>query len=69
VLGAHPHVLQPVRIYRGALIAYSLGNFVFSSGSPRSLTSMILRVGVLPDGSVIAARIPIRIAGGIPAPA
>lgn len=29
VIGHHPHVVQPVEEYRGALIAYSLGNFVF----------------------------------------
>src|SRR5262249_44891518 len=30
VLGAHPHVLQPVRSRSGGrLVAYSLGNFVF----------------------------------------
>lgn len=29
ILGHHPHVLQPVEEYKGALIAYSLGNFVF----------------------------------------
>jgi poly-gamma-glutamate synthesis protein (capsule biosynthesis protein) len=29
VVGAHPHVIQPSEIYRGHLIVYSLGNFVF----------------------------------------
>ncbi len=29
VLGAHPHVLQGLELYRGKLIAYSLGDFVF----------------------------------------
>ena len=29
VLGHHPHVLQPVEEYKGKLIFYSLGNFVF----------------------------------------
>ncbi len=29
ILGHHPHVLQPVEEYKGALIAYSLGNFIF----------------------------------------
>jgi poly-gamma-glutamate capsule biosynthesis protein CapA/YwtB (metallophosphatase superfamily) len=29
VLGAHPHVLQGIEYYRGGVIAYSLGNFVF----------------------------------------
>ncbi len=29
VIGSHPHVLQGVETYKGAPIAYSLGNFVF----------------------------------------
>jgi poly-gamma-glutamate capsule biosynthesis protein CapA/YwtB (metallophosphatase superfamily) len=29
ILGHHPHVVQPVEEYKGALIAYSLGNFIF----------------------------------------
>ncbi|MCD7944496.1 MAG: CapA family protein [Clostridia bacterium] len=30
VVGAHPHVLQPIEYYNGGLIAYSLGNFWFN---------------------------------------
>jgi len=29
VIGSHPHVLQGIEVYKGAVIAYSLGNFVF----------------------------------------
>lgn len=29
VIGSHPHVLQGAEVYRGKLIAYSLGNFLF----------------------------------------
>jgi poly-gamma-glutamate synthesis protein (capsule biosynthesis protein) len=29
ILGHHPHVLQGVESYKGAIIAYSLGNFLF----------------------------------------
>ncbi len=29
VIGAHPHVIQPVEIYKDKAIFYSLGNFVF----------------------------------------
>ncbi|HTF99954.1 MAG TPA: CapA family protein [Nitrospirota bacterium] len=42
VLGHHPHVLQEIELYKGRLIAYSLGNFVFGSESNRTNTSMIL---------------------------
>jgi len=42
VLGHHPHVLQELEVYRGRLIAYSLGNFVFGSESDRTNASIIL---------------------------
>ncbi len=42
VLGSHPHVLQELEVYKGRLIAYSLGNFVFGSESNRTNCSMIL---------------------------
>ena len=29
ILGHHPHVLQPVEVYKGAPILYSMGNLVF----------------------------------------
>ncbi|HEU0081018.1 MAG TPA: CapA family protein [Candidatus Paceibacterota bacterium] len=29
VIGAHPHVIEPIEIYRGKPIFYSLGNFIF----------------------------------------
>jgi len=29
ILGHHPHIFQPIESYKGGLIAYSLGNFIF----------------------------------------
>jgi poly-gamma-glutamate synthesis protein (capsule biosynthesis protein) len=46
VIGAHPHVLQQIRrpgAGRRRLVAYSLGNFVWSAGSPATTSSAILR--------------------------
>lgn len=68
VAGHHPHVLQPVVRYGGAIIAYSLGNFVFSSGSHAPRRTMLLRVGVLPDGGLVAAETPVEIDGVRPRP-
>jgi len=42
VLGHHPHILQELELYRGRLIAYSLGNFVFGSESDKTNSSIIL---------------------------
>lgn len=33
VLGAHPHVIEPVEKYKGKYIAYSLGNFCFGGNN------------------------------------
>jgi len=32
VIGHHPHTMQPVEIFEGGVIAYSLGNFIFDMG-------------------------------------
>jgi poly-gamma-glutamate synthesis protein (capsule biosynthesis protein) len=42
VIGHHPHVIQPLEWYRGRLIAYSLGNFVFASYSPTAGGALLL---------------------------
>ncbi len=42
VLSHHPHVIQGVEFYKKGLIAYSLGNFVFSPGSAEGHDTMIL---------------------------
>jgi hypothetical protein len=44
VIGAHPHVLQPIRRIGRRLVAYSLGNFVFSAASPATTRTGILRL-------------------------
>lgn len=67
VLGHHPHVLQPVVRYKDAVIAYSLGNFVFTSPSLEQ-TSMILRIGWRPGSEPVIVRQPVRIVGGQPRP-
>ena len=49
VFGSHPHVLQPVEMYNGSLIVWSLGNFVFNGMQemPGAQESMIIRVGII----------------------
>lgn len=42
VLGAHPHVIQPLETYKGHTICYSLGNFCFGGNSnPRDKDTFI----------------------------
>jgi poly-gamma-glutamate capsule biosynthesis protein CapA/YwtB (metallophosphatase superfamily) len=53
VIGHHPHVLQGFEIYKGSLIAYSLGNFVFDQDFLSTHASVVLRV-VFEGSDVIA---------------
>jgi poly-gamma-glutamate synthesis protein (capsule biosynthesis protein) len=46
VVGHHPHVLQGVERRRGALVAYSLGNLVFSNPTLPPRRTGVLRVQV-----------------------
>jgi poly-gamma-glutamate synthesis protein (capsule biosynthesis protein) len=43
VLGHHPHVLQSIETYKGKLILYSLGNFVFDNSGKLQKESVIFR--------------------------
>lgn len=52
VYGHHSHVLQPIEIYNGKPIFYSLGNFSFGGNHfPRDLDTAILQVEILRDES------------------
>jgi len=42
ILGHHPHVLQGVELYKGALIVYSLGNFIFDKWQKNPRETMLL---------------------------
>ena len=66
VVGAHPHVVQPVEFYRGRPIIYSLGNFLFDQRG--GTTALAAQVDLdLKNGRVVAAFIrPLRLAGAVP---
>ena len=67
VLGAHPHVLQPIeRPGSRKLVSWSLGNFVFAAHSPGTTSSGILLVGLGSDGVRGARLRPARIDGTRP---
>jgi poly-gamma-glutamate synthesis protein (capsule biosynthesis protein) len=50
VLGAHPHVLEPVVRHGRSVVAYSLGNFVFTPVRPGSGRTGILHVYLTRSG-------------------
>lgn len=66
VLGAHPHVLQPVRREGSALVAYSLGNFVFGAASSDTTATGILETDVTAEGVAEARWRPGTISGSRP---
>ncbi|MGB6299959.1 MAG: CapA family protein [Rivularia sp. (in: cyanobacteria)] len=71
VLGHGPHVPRAMEMYKGKLIAYSLGNFLgyrTLSSVAQAGYSMILEVQMSPKGTVEKAKIiPVRMNGqGIP---
>jgi poly-gamma-glutamate synthesis protein (capsule biosynthesis protein) len=68
VLGHHPHVLQPIEVYRGAVIFYSLGNFIFDQRKPLTVDSMIALVTLARDRVVSCEFIPCRIENCCPRP-
>lgn len=55
VVGSHPHVLQGFETYKGKLIAYSLGNFLFSNSTN---PTVLLQVHIKEDGTLAASLIP-----------
>lgn len=59
VLGHHPHILQGMEIYKGKLIAYSLGNFAFGSRSRKCTESVMLEVRLAKTGAGEARIIPV----------
>jgi len=74
VIGHGPHVLRAMEVYKGKLIAYSLGNFLtyalFNLKGPNCL-SVILKVRLdASTGNFLDGRlVPVRLAnGGIPEP-
>ncbi len=56
VVAHHPHVLQGVEWYKGKLIAYSLGNFIFDQDFLSTFRTAFLRT-VWEDGELVQARI------------
>ncbi|MDB5054156.1 MAG: hypothetical protein JWM44_2206 [Bacilli bacterium] len=60
VVGGHPHVLQGMESYKGKWIAYSLGNFIFTTNNvPETLDTMILNASCTKDRKCTMSAIPI----------
>lgn len=68
IFGAHPHVLQPVERRGDAVVAWSLGNFVFDQVREDGSDSAILRVTLSRRGVEAIDAVPLRIDSCRPAP-
>lgn len=74
VIGHGPHVLRAMEVYKGKLIAYSLGNFLtyalFNLKGPNSLSAILrARIDAATGNFLVGRLVPVRLAnGGIPEP-
>jgi len=61
VIGSHPHVVQNKEEYRGKLIYYSLGNFIFDQYfSPETQQGLAVQFEMNPqDKKIVAKEIPV----------
>ena len=57
VIGCHPHVMQGFEYYKGKMIAYSLGNYIFNL---RSTLEAVLQIVIEENGDAEWKLIPIR---------
>lgn len=56
VIGHHPHVIQGIEFYNNNVIAYSSGNFIFSSSAPKAREGIILQIEA-ESGQIHRARV------------
>ncbi len=66
IIGAHPHVVQPLEIYRDKLIVYSLGNFLFDQYFSEATERGIIARITIDEEFITAELIPtVTVAGQI----
>ncbi|SFI61216.1 CapA family protein [Thermoflavimicrobium dichotomicum] len=68
VVGHHPHVLEPIEVYKNGVIFYSLGNFIFDQGWSRTRESVLAQYKIRKDGTVRLELHPMYIREGQPRP-
>jgi poly-gamma-glutamate capsule biosynthesis protein CapA/YwtB (metallophosphatase superfamily) len=68
VIGHHPHVVQGMEWYKGHLIMYSLGNFVFDQNFLSTFSSAVLRTVWEGDRLLEARLLPLELVDYRPVP-
>jgi poly-gamma-glutamate synthesis protein (capsule biosynthesis protein) len=67
VLSHHPHVIQGIEFYKGKLVAYSLGNFLFPYKTIEGRKSFILKFDWGPKGVSDITAVPVYLGSyGVP---
>ncbi len=62
VIGSHPHVVQEHELYRGKMIYYSLGNFVFDQYfSPETTHGLMVEASIALDNTISFQEIPLKL--------
>lgn len=46
ILGHHPHVIQPIEIYKGKPIVYSMGNYIFDQNDENNKQGMVVSISI-----------------------
>jgi poly-gamma-glutamate capsule biosynthesis protein CapA/YwtB (metallophosphatase superfamily) len=66
VIGHHPHVMQGIEKYKGKIILYSLGNFIFDQRRAGTNEAMVFFCRFTKDGIIDTYVLPVRIKKGRP---
>jgi len=56
ILGHHPHVVQPIELYKSKIIFYSLGNFIFDNHHSPANRGVMAKLS-LTKGSIASVRV------------
>ena len=66
IIGHHPHVMESVEKYKGKIILYSLGNFIFDQYMPGTKDTMVFCCRFTKTGIESPFLLPVKITHGQP---
>jgi hypothetical protein len=66
VVGHHPHVIQPIEVYRGVPIVYSVGNLAFDQTFPETFPAIVVEARLERGRAAEVAVRPIYLEGFTP---
>jgi poly-gamma-glutamate capsule biosynthesis protein CapA/YwtB (metallophosphatase superfamily) len=66
IIGHHPHVVQPIELYKGKYICYSLGNFIFDTNKSLGNTGMFACFDISDNTITLAQVIPFKLSDSRP---